>query len=588
MDTVIDASEALIAELLREDMGYFEDEVAAESLQLLQALADSLVLEGNTSFNVEDLKREVATRPPSPEKDQAMALRLQLNDLVAEKDKLLAMALQADDRDIAASRHVAEKLAAEERNSRLDLEYARRLQQMIDEEDCDDESEALKTVKGVLRSDEIDEILARDNNSKGKSRKQESSGSNHSYAISEKGFEKGTRSSLPYDPYHQCGICQEPFIKAISPLKASQTATSSSRLTYGLSLECPGKHTYCLDCITRFIRGKLEEAGKSGDRPVFPIRCPECPVGVWHMGDHVAEKTLGGELLGMWHLQKIRDSLPRRYCPNKRCSRQLTAEENRGGPQAKCHACHTLMCVPCRSAWHAGLTCEQYQDLPEAERASEDQVVIELARSERWRRCPSCQVVIELSQGCNHMTCICKHEFCHRCGAAWNGKCTRQPPCQLWDDDELHEEQERQRLGGAERRAGILAQALLSAGGGELPVGVPRAIPTQGKIHPVNIKNPARYRGWVTEELDWLSDPGVVFTRDWFTSDMISNLTCGYCQNQLNSLQDLKYHLTHTRSHPVYTCCGRFFKQVQDYQKHEASNLYTHDQTMVRENTEGC
>ncbi|KAG8934216.1 hypothetical protein FRC02_010386 [Tulasnella sp. 418] len=599
MDTDIDESERVIATLLREDLGYFEDESAAESLQLLQALADSLVLAGNTTFNVEDLKREVvATRPPSPEKDQAMALRLYAGDLTANEDEILARTLQADDRNIAASQQLAQKLAAEERKMQLDIEYARRLQQMIDENGFDDESEVLKSVEGVLRNDDIDEILAQDSNSKGKGRKQESTADHQSHARPHAPVEKTTTPSTSYNSYHQCGICQEPIIKTLNPFKASQTPTSSSRLTYGLSLECPGKHTYCLDCVTQYIRGKLEEAGQNGDGSVFPIRCPECPIGVWQMGDHIAERILGGELLEKWHLQKIVDSLPRRYCPNQKCSMRLEVEEDLDVPQAECPACHILMCVPCRSVWHGGLTCEQFQDLPEGERAPEDRAVIELAKSERWRRCPSCHAIIELSHGCNHMTCICKHEFCHRCGADWKGRCTRQPPCELWDEDMLYAEQERQRVAVAERHGGVPAQVLVRAGGGvfhnPVPAAAPRVIPAQGETFATgrgaafaNNPNPARYRGWVTEELDWLSDQHVVSTRHWFTSDMIRNLTCGYCQVRLNSLQDLRYHLTHTRRHPVYTCCGKFFKREQDYQRHEASNIYYHDHTMVREDTDG-
>jgi len=68
--------------------------------------------------------------------------------------------------------------------------------------------------------------------------------------------------------------------------------------------------------------------------------------------------------------------------------------------------------------------------------------------------------------------------------------------------------------------------------------------------------------------LDWLDDPAVVCSRHWFTTDMIRKLVCGYCNVRLNSLADLRYHLLHVERHPVYSCCGRFFKRVEDFERH--------------------
>jgi hypothetical protein len=52
---------------------------------------------------------------------------------------------------------------------------------------------------------------------------------------------------------------------------------------------------------------------------------------------------------------------------------------------------------------------------------------------------------------------------------------------------------------------------------------------------------------------------------------MIRNLSCGYCEIRLNSLADLRYHLLHVRHHPIYACCGRFFRRRQDFERHEAT-----------------
>lgn len=105
-----------------------------------------------------------------------------------------------------------------------------------------------------------------------------------------------------------CGICGEGFRKAYNPLEASLSASGSSDpVLYGLSLTCPGKHEYCLSCMTSYVRIKLE--GESGT--IFPIRCPECPRDVtWELYDEMAMVLLGKDLLDAWFFQRLLASLP--------------------------------------------------------------------------------------------------------------------------------------------------------------------------------------------------------------------------------------------------------------------------------------
>lgn len=40
--------------------------------------------------------------------------------------------------------------------------------------------------------------------------------------------------------------------------------------------------------------------------------------------------------------------------------------------------------------------------------------------------------MIELGEGCRHMTCTCGHEFCYSCGKAWwQEKGSKQRACEL-------------------------------------------------------------------------------------------------------------------------------------------------------------
>ncbi|KAL3453499.1 hypothetical protein BJX65DRAFT_125315 [Aspergillus insuetus] len=55
-----------------------------------------------------------------------------------------------------------------------------------------------------------------------------------------------------------------------------------------------------------------------------------------------------------------------------------------------------------------------------------------LAKQSGWQQCPQCSHLIELSTGCNHITCRCGFEFCYVCRVKWK-KCG----CAIWDENRL-------------------------------------------------------------------------------------------------------------------------------------------------------
>jgi hypothetical protein len=65
---------------------------------------------------------------------------------------------------------------------------------------------------------------------------------------------------------------------------------------------------------------------------------------------------------------------------------------------------------------------------------------------EGWQVCGNCSSLVELEQGCNHMTCRCGYEFCYVCARHW-----KQCECALWDEGRLthlahHDVAQRQQL----------------------------------------------------------------------------------------------------------------------------------------------
>ncbi|TLD22360.1 hypothetical protein PspLS_07948 [Pyricularia sp. CBS 133598] len=103
------------------------------------------------------------------------------------------------------------------------------------------------------------------------------------------------------------------------------------------------------------------------------------------------------------------------FCPNAACGEFIR-------PRAKidpkhpfdvtCKHCRFRVCVMCkRDAHPLGQDCPADFELDE---------VLKMGEKSGWRRCYKCRTLVELSQGCTHMTCRCKAQFCYICGAVWD------------------------------------------------------------------------------------------------------------------------------------------------------------------------
>ncbi|KAI0766295.1 hypothetical protein BC629DRAFT_1596450 [Irpex lacteus] len=574
------SSELLIAQLLEGDLRIVEEFRQLEQAQLEQILEDSALLNGATHPHSD-------TVPSTAEElsDVEIALAMLAVDVRVSSDATYAQALQhSDDAASTASRQFAQKLLATERKIALDIEFARRLQQL------EKDGRAVGGVSdadAVLGRDEIERILAENPNEKGKGKAvvlpedlevRLGTGPTESDTPTESEISTDTATPQEFKPvYPMCGICLDEFQLVHSPLNATKLrpTASSTELPFGMTLGCPSEHAYCQACLVQYIQTKIHPANDgsgSVDAVVFPIRCPECPIDVWEVGvtDDVAERVLSEKGMLLWHQQRLLDSLPRIYCPNKKCSALVRTHENVDEAQAAvpCPACDTPMCIPCRAVWHENLSCEEYQALPPDERSPEDRQALQLMRAEKWRRCPECHIIIELTVGCYHITCRCGTHFCFRCGAKWDikqGKCTRIPSCELWDEEMLLEEQERRREAaqGMQRidQPGAVNQAVVFAQPPQLPPPPYRARPVYND----------------GGDLLWMMEPDAFRTRQWFTNTMIGNLTCGYCNARLRSLANLRYHLTHTRRHEVYACCGRFFRYETHFMQHTTMKVGYHE-----------
>ncbi|KAI9196318.1 hypothetical protein LWI28_022888 [Acer negundo] len=198
-------------------------------------------------------------------------------------------------------------------------------------------------------------------------------------------------------------------------------------------------HRYCFSCMKLHVENKLLHA-----------MVPKCP----HDGCKSELKVdrcikfLTPKLLERLKQCITEASIPameRVYCPYPKCSalmtRNLVSKSSKNGfvgggsGTRKCVKCQGLFCINCKVPWHKDMTCYEYKRL-NPNPPTEDVKLKSLASMNLWRQCVKCNHMIELSEGCYHMTCRCGYEFCYNCGATWENKkatCS----CPLWDEDNI-------------------------------------------------------------------------------------------------------------------------------------------------------
>lgn len=102
------------------------------------------------------------------------------------------------------------------------------------------------------------------------------------------------------------------------------------------------------------------------------------------------------------------------YCSKPSCTAFIPPPSiNRDTSTATCASrhCRTKTCTICHGASHpANTECPSDTALI---------ATLALAAEQGWRRCNTCHSMVEHNQGCIHMTCKCKAQFCYICGLKW-------------------------------------------------------------------------------------------------------------------------------------------------------------------------
>ncbi|KAJ7232977.1 hypothetical protein B0H12DRAFT_1144511 [Mycena haematopus] len=260
-----------------------------------------------------------------------------------------------------------------------------------------------------------------------------------------------SRCRISPNPW-QCTFNDRPEID-----DSDEDAKPRKPVTHGIRLaSC--KHYFCGTCLAQaiYLRLNLEfdrmtygtvlgpqNIVTPGLRAQWPIYCPTCIIKPEkqrvQISDVTAQQVLGEPNIEEWNHARLFLNLI--SCSHKDCGRTFPPDEG-ARTLIQCPWCGGSLCKACKSIWHENMTCERYQALPIEQRAPEDVVFLNLAKQEKWRRCPNCSVMVDLKYGCNHITCVCGHHFCYICGAPFEYehgmyRCTGGENCAVWEEQKL-------------------------------------------------------------------------------------------------------------------------------------------------------
>ena len=192
----------------------------------------------------------------------------------------------------------------------------------------------------------------------------------------------------------------------------------------------PCQHEYCRDCLKDLIETSMR------DEAYFPPRCCRQPFSIDKL-----RMLVPSDLVKAYERKRVEFETPNRtYCHVPTCSAFISVNGH-SSDTAYCPHCGNATCTICKSASHEG-------DCPEDAGV---QQLLAAADGNGWQRCFSCRRVVELHDGCNHMTyacrlcpsvdmrqltadfrCRCGAEFCYICGNEW-----RTCECDRYTEDRL-------------------------------------------------------------------------------------------------------------------------------------------------------
>lgn len=334
-------------------------------------------------------------------------------------------------------------------------------------------------------------------------------------------------------------------------------------------------HLFCRECHSTHLLSAISE------RRSTPLLCmmSECNA-AYSFADaslflSANDSALFSELERRWKAGSLL-----RFCASATCGKDHVMQ-SAAETRFVCGKCNAANCAQCRTLWHAGLTCEKFQALPEKQRAPEDAHLHKLAHKEGWRQCPRCKnMIAKNADDCKFLRCKCGCGFCFACGVEYKSLVATdtnehgEPGCRCglwdWDDeydaDEIMDMLEELQAGTAEYWAFVR-----SAVHRRMPV-LRDAGESDDDSDEDNDGHVPRQRLRVFEDGEALND----LVRDTHTTkvcDAAKSNTCWGCSREFESANGLETHIATTTKHAVLACCGVVFANELELAVHRSVRI---------------
>ena len=173
-----------------------------------------------------------------------------------------------------------------------------------------------------------------------------------------------------------------------------------------VKLPC-GRHSYCSSCLAMAFH-----SATTAGAAALPPKC--CGVA---LGENLARGNLllSGSDFAKYRMAVLEARTPAAdgmFCPG--CSQFIVVKDKPRLFKCTGPTCIQLLCGTCKALAHPDEPC------PAAPTAADSQLAA-LAAENEWQTCPGCAAIVELIEGCNHISCRCGWEFCYACGRDLNG-----------------------------------------------------------------------------------------------------------------------------------------------------------------------
>ncbi|KAK1287120.1 hypothetical protein QJS10_CPB19g01981 [Acorus calamus] len=174
-------------------------------------------------------------------------------------------------------------------------------------------------------------------------------------------------------------------------------------------------HVFCQDCISKHVEAKVDEN-------IIKVTCPDLTC-LTELEPEICKSIIPSKVFDRWGNALCEAAVQEEqkiFCPYKDCLAFMLNDGEDPIREAECLSCRRLFCAQCKVPWHSEMECRDFQRPETRKREREDMALIELAKNQNWMKCPNCKFFVERTEGCPHILCRCKFEFCYRCGSTWS------------------------------------------------------------------------------------------------------------------------------------------------------------------------